>query len=349
MADTNQRTCRKVDCQVALTGNCAEGHTPLASCPNYGEQPIEPSDVFDNELDSAESATITSERIQLPTGDALTAEEVDQFLRWRDGTFICIIGDSYSGKTTLICAVYDRFLRGNFAELGFAGSRTLVALEQRSHHARVDSGRTSPETAHTSLQDGLRYFHFALAADGHPAKRTDLFLSDRSGEMYRKARNNTTEVENLPEIRQANRIVLLLDGGRVVDPIERNGALQSVRQTLRVLLDNGGIDVTSIVQVVTTKIDLISANPDAQACRNSISQFCQRLTSDFGPKVASLSFHDIAARDPTGATAPAYGLDSLLRDWTTSRRRNVRYVPRPPTLHSEFDRLLDRTPMENLP
>jgi len=347
--DAQQRACRKVDCQVAVTGKCAEGHDPLASCPNYGSQVVEPADGYDGELDSTESPAVGPERIRLPTGDALTPEEVDQFLRWRDGTFVCIIGDSHSGKTTLISAVYDRFLKGNFAGLGFVGSRTLVALEQRSHHARVDSGRISPETVRTSLQDGLRYFHFAVAPSDRPAKRTDILLSDRSGEMYRKARDNSAEVSNLPEIRQANRIVLLLDGARAVDPIERNGALQSVRQTLRMLLDNGGIDAFSCVQIVTTKVDLISASSDAQACRDNVSAFCQRLTSDFGQRLASLSYHDIAARDPTGTLVSAHGLDTLLLDWTILHAPAVRYCPRPIPLDSEFDRLLDRTPMESWP
>lgn len=350
MAESAQQTtCRKADCQVATTGKCADGHDPLASCPNYGNHAVEPSDDYDGELDSAESAAISPERIQLAPGDALTPDEVDQFLRWRNGTFVCIVGDSHSGKTTLISALYDRFLRGDFAGSGFAGSRSLVALERRSHHARVDSGRLSPETAHTSLQDGLRYFHFAVVASGDPAKRTDLLLSDRSGETYRKARDNTAEVKNLPEIGQADRVVLLLDGGRVADPVERHGALHSVRQTLRVLLDNGGIGDTSIVQVVTTKVDLISASGEAQVCRDSISAFCQRLTTDFGTRLRSLSFHEIAARDPTGQHAPAHGLEALLQDWTTPQSRNTRYVPRQIALRSEFDRLLNRTPMEFLP
>lgn len=350
MADSaQQKACRKTDCQVAATGKCADGHDPLASCPNYGTQAVEPSDDYDGELDSTESAAITAERIQLPAGDALTPDDIDQFLRWRDGTFVCIVGDSHSGKTTLISALYDRFLRGDFAGLGFAGSRSLVALERRSHHARVDSGRLSPETAHTSLQDGLRYFHFAVVTSGDPGKRTDLLLSDRSGETYRKARDNAAEVKNLPEIAQANRVVLLLDGGRIADPVERHGALHSVRQTLRVFLDNGAIDNTSIVQIVTTKVDLISASGEAQACGDSISAFSQRLTADFGTRLHSLSFHDIAARDPTGELAPAHGLEALLQDWTTPLSRNTRYVPHPIVLQSEFDRLLDRTPMEILP
>ena len=200
-------------------------------------------------------------------------------MRWRDATFVTVIGDSYGGKTTLICALYERFRKGPFAGLSFAGSRTLVALERRSHYSRVDSGRVTPETAHTSLQEGLRYFHFAVAPNGQPGKRADLLLSDRSGEVYRSARNNSTVVGTLPEIPQADRIVLLLDGRRVADPIERNGAIQSTRQTLRVFLDNDALGPTSIVQVVTTKFDLIAARAVSERTE-LVGGFPNQLVSD---------------------------------------------------------------------
>ncbi len=348
--ETQPKTCRKPDCQVVLTGSCAEGHSPLASCPHYGDQQAEQRDIFDRELDAtAEGATPDVERVSLPTGDAMTPDEVDQFLRWRDATFVTVIGDSHSGKTTLICALYDRFLKGTFAGLGFAGSRTLVALERRSHHARVESGRATPETAHTSLQEGLRYFHFAVAPNGQPGKRTDLLLSDRSGEVYRRARNNSTVVGTLPEIPQADRIALLLDGRRVADPIERNGAIQSARQTLRVFLDNDALGPTSIVQIVTTKFDLIAASQDVQEIGDALTAFRERLIADFARRLKSLSFHDIAARDPTTKFAPAHGLDTLLVDWASPRSRYTPLARPPLALNSEFDRLLARTPLEALP
>ncbi len=348
MTGETQKGCRRTGCEVALTGTCPEGHTPVASCPNYVDQPAEDRDVHDGEFGAIEEALPDVRRVSLPSGDALTPEEVDQFLRWRAATFVAIIGDSYSGKTTLICALYDRFLKGTFAGLSFAGSRTLVALERRAHHARVDSGRATPETARTSHLEGLRYFHFAVAPNGQPAKRTDLLLSDRSGEVYRSARNDSTLVGTLAEIPQADRIVLLLDGRRVVERTERNGAIQSVRQTLRVLLDNDALGPTLTVWVVTTKVDLIASSPDGQEIAEAVAGFRNRLSTDFGPRLKTLSFHDIAARDPTNGFAPAHGLDALIEDWVT-RSRCAPPPPPPLELHSEFDRLLARTRMDVLP
>ena len=347
MTNDSDKVCKKADCQVSVTGSCAEGHTPLAACPNYVDRAVEQRDVYDGELEDGETdASSAVERISLPAGDTLTPEEVEQFLRWREGTFVTVVGDSHSGKTTLICSLYDRFLKGNFAGLGFAGSRTLVALERRAHHSRVDSGRDTPETARTSHLEGLRYFHLAVAPAGQPENRTDLLLSDRSGEVYRSARDNSRLVETLLEIPQADRIVLLLDGGRVANPVERNGAIQSVRQTLRVLLDNSALCLSSVVQVVTTKMDLIAASSQKREIDAALGAFYDRMSVDFAPRLKSLSFHSIAARDPTSGFAPGHGLDKLMENWTTPSSVSVPLTHPPLVSQSEFDRLMLRTPTE---
>lgn len=342
MAET--LVCSNAGCQVAQTGSCAEGHTPLRSCPNLGTEAKEEEESHDGEFGDEGTPVSSPELVALPTGEALAPQDVDQLLRWRPATFVAVIGDSHSGKTTLICALYDRFLRGPFAGHTFVGSRTLVALERRSHYARVDSGRVTPETIRTTIGDGLHYFHLAVAGQ---RGRVDLLLSDRAGEVYRQARNDSTVVITLEEIPRGDRLILLLDGERVVDPYERNGALQSVRQMLRVLLDNDALNKNSVVQVVTTKVDLIAKNADAAAIHTALAAFNKRLASDFGARLRSLTFHDTAARDPNGGFQPAHGLEALIGDWTMPVDCHVE--PGPPmsiSLESEFDRLLIRTPIE---
>ncbi|HDR8996993.1 TPA: hypothetical protein QDB01_002922 [Burkholderia vietnamiensis] len=344
----NRLGCSKPDCQVASSGQCAEGHTPREACPYIGANNSEDLDLYEQEVELAD--TVRSDNgeasISLSTGEALDTEGVDEFLRWRPATFIAIVGDNDSGKSTLVCALYDRLLRGVFAGFGFAGSRTLVALERRSHHSRVDSGRTVPETLRTSISDGLQYFHFGIARQERSASRIDLLLSDRAGEVYNKARGNSDMVASLPEIRQADRLMLLLDGRRVCDAIERANAMQSVRQTLRAFLDNDALGAHSMVQVVTTKYDLIATDPDAGAVKDSVLQFEERLLRDFGPRLRELTFWQIAARDPAGTFMPAYGLDSLLKDWASPRPRLASPTVARLNLRSEFDRLLARTRLE---
>jgi hypothetical protein len=172
-------------------------------------------------------------------------------------------------------------------------------------------------------------------------------VSDRSGEIYQSARDNSHVVESLVEIPQADRIVLLLDGARVAEPFERAGAIQSVRQTIRVFLDNNALGMGSAVQVVTTKVDLIAASSEVNEITATLGSFRERLSGDFRGRLKSLTFHDIAARDPTNGLEPAYGVGALIEDWVTPPI----HVPMPPSpvpeLHCEFDRLLIRTPGED--
>lgn len=304
--------------------------------------PPEPN-AADDLTEAPEVEAPESRLVPLPSGDGLTPAEVDEFLRWRPARFVTIVGDRESGKTTLVCAIYNRFLRGPFAGYMLAGSRTFVALETRSHYSRVDSGGAVPDTARTSISEGLRFFHFCVAPVLHPTTHLDLMLADRAGETYRQARNNTALVAELTEVAKADRLVLLLDGARVAAPVERAGALQAVRQSLRVFLDNGAVNANSRVQVVTTKLDLLSNHGDSDLIKGQLKQFSDRLAADFASRVAELSFWEIAARDPQSVFGPAHGLDALLKDWTTARPVDVRPKELAAPVSTEFDRLLLRT------
>lgn len=346
---TTENKCNKPGCEVSITGVCVEGHEPLAACPSYGKElievPIEDKEsAIAEKMENKTAVQITP----LSSGEALDTERMGEFLRWRPASHIAVIGDRDSGKTTFISSIYDQFLRGPFANHIFAGSWTLVALERQLHPARVESGRVHPDTAHTSMFDGLKFFHLAIIPASNPDGRIDLMLSDRAGETYKLARDDSDNVSELSEITQSDRIVLLLDGGRLANAVERAGAIQSVRQMLRAFIDGGALDSTSIVQVVVTKTDLLVDHADKEIIDAQLSQFKVRLTDDFSDALAELSFWEIAARDPKGHFDLAYGVDKLFVDWTTHQRKIVSRSRVNISLSSEFDRLLLRTPMEVL-
>ncbi len=348
IAVDEQMKCRKSDCPIASGGGCSEGYDPIASCPYHGATADDDVDEGVAAFENGEQANNTTDfMVPLPSGEALDPAEVDIFLRWRPATFVTIVGDRDSGKTTLVAALYDRFLRGPFAGHSFAGSRTLVGLERRSHYARVDSGGAKPDTPRTSISEGLQYFHFAVR--GALATRTDLMLSDRAGETYRQARSNSALVSQLPELTTAQRVVVLLDGARVYDAVTRAGAIQAVRQSLRAFLDGGGLGEHSVVQIVTTKVDLLERHPEKAAILEQLAAFKHRLAQDFSPRLASLTFWDIAARDPEAILPPAHGVELLFLDWIEQRKSPMKPTMVLASPQTEFDRLLLRTPLESLP
>jgi len=346
------KNCSKSECEVAKSGACAEGHQPLESCRFYGKA-SERDDSFDDDFQNAsEEGDLDSgegDFIDLPSGETLDMAKVDEFLRWRPIRLITIVGERDSGKTTLICSIYDQFLRGPFASYRFAGSRTLIGLDRRHYYSRADSGLSSPDTPRTSLADGIRFFHFAVIREDEQNARTDLMLSDRAGEKYRQSRNKTDVVSELVEVSKADKLVLLLDGARLANPAERANAFNSVRQTLRAFLDGGALARDTHVQVVTTKIDRIEIQPESEKeeIYRFLGDFKERLFENFKDRVTKLSFFEFAARDPDRKLPLAFGLDQLFTSWVDEIVQ-----PTPTTgihkfsLQSEFDMLLVRTPME---
>jgi hypothetical protein len=345
-SSASDRPCTREGCQVLADGVCAAGNEPPDKCPNRSVIVVGDLDVYDSEDDAGTaSSTAAEERLPLPSGEALDTEDVSLFLRSRPATFIAVVGDKDSGKSTLLCALYDRFLRGPFSGFSFVGSRSLIAFERRSHYSRLESGRSVPDTPRTSISEGLKYFHLALCTEGAPSTRRDVLFSDRAGETYSRARGNSTIIESLVEIPQADSVVVLMDGRRVADPLERSSALQSVRQTLRAFLDNGALTTKSVVDIVTTKCDLIAADKESAAIDQALRLFEDRLRVDFTPRLRALSFWQIAARDPAGKLSPGHGLDKLITHWLRTEKLTS---PAPPPLEkrrlrSEFDRLLLRT------
>jgi hypothetical protein len=340
-------SCKKADCKVSVTRKCADGHDPVRACPNFlgVVEAKEGGDKFDSE-EQSDAAEVGPPQIRLASGELLSVAEVERFLLWRPANFIAMVGDSNSGKTTLMCALYDRLLRGPFAGVDFVSSRTLVALEKRIYPSRVESGRHVPDTPRTSIADGLHYFHLGLAPTGSLQGRIDLMISDRAGETYQRARSHTEGIANLPEIPRSDTVILLLDGDRVADPAERAGAIHGTRQMLRALLDNGALDKTSVVQVVTTKIDRIAKTEDPAVARAAVAAFRDRAVTDFADRLGSLSFREIAARDPDGSFDPAHGIGALVADWMRPRAPAPASARTRPEPTSEFDRLLKRTPAE---
>ena len=340
--------CGRPQCEVSKTGICLEGNSPPETCPFFGQ--TAPDELMyadhEEEIESGSMLQATrTDRVSLPSGDALSQSEVNQFLLWKPARFVAIVGDFDSGKTTLICAIYDKFLRGAFAGYLFGGSRTLTELEQKIHHSRIDSGRVIPDTMRTPLSEGPKYFHFSLVSDGDVHSRVELMLADRAGEQYQQARNNSAVVPELIEVKNAHYIALLMDGGRIAEPISRAGAMQSVRQTLRALLDGGGLSKDSRVQVVTTKFDELAKIADNKEFNAQLEQFRNNLLKDFSDRVGELTFWEVAARDPQGKFPLAFGVDKLLSKWCASIPTTSISLPSRIPLTTEFDRLLSRTPM----
>jgi len=288
------------------------------------------------------SQTLT--RIPIASSESFETEDLARFLAAESATIASLIGDRDSGKSTLLCSIYDRLLHGPFAGRRSFAVRTITGLERRAHHERLKSGRSTPDTERTSLAEGLRYFHFGTSAEEDTAERSHLLISDRAGEKYKDARANPALVSALTEFPLADFLVIMVDGARVAELTARAGAFFAVQQTLQMLADSGAADANTPVQVVLTKQDLIEAADGAATLRTKITEFTDRLLTAFGHRFRELTFLEIAARAYKGQFAPASGVDALLKTWLSGgkkKRTGVQITAA--TTQTEFDKLADRS------
>ena len=303
------------------------------------EVPDADTDVFER-AEAGRTAEPDQRWVSLPPAGMLTVEDADALLRWRDALVIAVVGERNGGKTTLVTELYERFLRGPFADTLFRHSLSLLGFERRSFQSRAESGIPKPDTPRTSKQDGLTFFHLGLA-DAKELRPTDLLLSERAGEVYRDVRDRPAGARELIEVRRARTVVLIVDGERVADDLRRAEALASVRNIARAFADSGAISSEARLQAVTTKCDLLRGENSAAALE-ALDVFEKSFIEQYSPRFASATVHRIAARDPDGTLEPGHGLDALLGSWLVPPTNfSVPALVLPP-LVDEFDRLLLR-------
>jgi hypothetical protein len=297
------------------------------------------TDVFEATGTAGPSKDNDGRWIALPPAGMLGIPEADELLRWRNASIIAIVGERNGGKTTLIAELYERFLRGPFAETLFTHSLSLLGLERKTFQSRAESGAESPDTPRTSKQDGLGFFHLAVSND--QAQRTDLLISERAGETYRDVRDRPAEALDLIEVRKAKTIVFILDGERVADPLRRAEAIASVRHLARAFTDSNAIASHCEVQLVTTKMDLLASDALAGA-RAALETFEQQFIATHSSRFTSVETFRVAARDPKGIVEAGFGFKPLLQSWLKPALQAAVTAPSLPQLADEFDRLLVR-------
>lgn len=295
-------------------------------------------DVFE-QPQADQAVSLDTRWTMLPASTMLSTEEADALVRWRKASVITVVGERNGGKTTLVSQLYEQFLRGPFAQTLFSHSWSLQGFEKKNFQSRARSGGSRPETNRTSVQEGLGFFHLAVS-DEASLLRTDLLISERAGETYRDMRDEPERATTLVEIRKASVIVLILDGERVSQVRTRHAVFGSVRSMARALLDSGSINQAARVQLVTTKVDLLSGEAAAEAL-GALSEFEAALTALFRDRFKLTSFR-ISARDPSGELAPGSGMDELLRSWIAPQSSGPQDEPVIPVLKSEFDLFLVR-------
>ena len=253
-------------------------------------------------FEEVDSATL------LPGPDALDPLEAGHLLARRPGRVIVWAGERESGKTTLSCELYERQRKpGN--HLRFAGSETLLALERLAHPSRASSGRRVRETRRTERDpDGRELLHLALAPPS--AQPVDLLLADLPGEMFRQLRDHEITTAELPVLARADKLALLADGARLVDPNTRANVASGIRQLLQAIHANGALDPRTELALVVTMWDRIAGHQETEEYWVAREQ---QLTAELRSIDPQAPVFRVAARAPADWPHPD-GMRALT-DW----------------------------------
>jgi Double-GTPase 2 len=324
--------CKEPGCNVQVDGKCRLKHDPVESCPNYAAE-------IDDEVETeAEEEPRTVPPVAIWSSDKMSLADLSALSRRRRLRTIALIGEEKVGKTTLLSSIYGMYCKGPFAGLTFAGSETLLAFAKLHSFALLSSGRSSPSVPRTSRRDPLSFFHLTLARSRGDV--VDLAIADRSGETYAAARTSTDLIYTLDELRLADRVCFLLDGGRLASKDDRTAYTRNFRQMINALHDNGALARPKDIEILSTKLD-ITRGKDAKDIE-FMSEYQERIVSDFRAKGLIMSSHEICALPKADRTVGIVGLDDMIRRWTAIAP-TPDVMPRPvEAAPRQIDRLLSK-------
>jgi predicted GTPase len=302
------KKCDQPNCPVQKGGDCMD---------DLGDKCTHFVFVDEDALTSNSNEEVKTEKknasVDLYTGREMGVNEMAPITNRFDAKWIVIVGDSDCGKTTLIASLFDLFQLGPFGNFIYGGSRTQVGFEIRCHDSRVNSGLEDPYTKKTNTREEFKFLHLFLKhKDFIEGEGSHLLLSDISGEKYKRARDNSSEMKNLNILKRADYILFMIDGEKLKDKITRQLALTHARAFINKALDENKIGAKSQLKIVVSKWDMLY---DQGIDLTKIME--NPFFEEFGKKVGELAFDKIASRPYSVVHGIdfGYGLDKLLDQW----------------------------------
>lgn len=298
--------CANSECQIALDGKCVEGLT-RETCPNFGRAPEVDED--NGSVPSPAEPTAAS----LSPSAVLQAEEAAQLLKARSARVVAVIATYDAGKTSLIAGIYDAFQMGPVAGMGFAGSSTLHSFEVACHDSRSASRRDEAAMFRTPIGDARFYHLDVFPIDGGDV--LTLLVADRAGEEYLHVAGEISHARPLFEIRRADTVTLLVDGGRLADPKERHNVRAEIEGIVQGLSDAGSFNGAQRLAIALTKHDEVEASPRKDATLADFNRVVASLQKKFGAVFSEIETFLTAASPKQPGARRGEGLPKLLTFW----------------------------------
>jgi len=306
-----KKICHQAGCNILEGGSCLEGiDVTKNECPHfYLDETIE----VEQEDESSEKPE--KKRVfHLFTGKEMSFPETSIITNNYDCRLIVVVGESESGKTTLLAEYFINLQKGPFCKYLFAGSLTQIGFEERCFKATVASENISPKTERTkSLEFG--FLHLALKhKDRMTVPARHFLFSDISGERFRDAKMSTTLMRELTVLKAADFVIFLIDGEKIADLNSRALTIENAKTFIQKALDEQIFDFNTNLKIALAKWDFLSEDSSFSFEAKIIKPFGERFSS----RLKSLEFTKIAARSKTKKIHSGMGLCELLNQWDTT-------------------------------
>lgn len=306
------RSCGNEDCRFSVDGKCVEAY-PLDECPHMLRISME--DI--QEVETPPNAREAIKVMALSLGEPLNRAQASSLQRRCLSQAISIIGPNNAGKTSLVASIYDLLQEGPIANVGFAGSSTLIGFEKVCHDARAACRRGVPHTERTSAGADVVFFHLDLRhSDGDVVS---LFVSDRSGEDYLASADDLTRADEFFELRRADVVTLLVNGEHLTLSEYRHEAKIATPHIVDALVEARALRRGCRVAVVLTKQDSVLASPHADRAQREFDAIVDGIIKVHGQYLGEIDRFVVAASpmDSTNVKRGA-GVDRVLLSWLSA-------------------------------
>jgi hypothetical protein len=255
--------------------------------------------------------SIDSELDNFKPGDALRHPEADHLCARQPTTVVVLAGGIRSGKTTLLTSLYEHLHQEPLADWRFAESKTLFGFERRCHGGRRESGLDVPNIQRSSsLQPP--WLHLDLVHPSAPEHRKRFLFADISGEWFEGLIDGTRKTSELPHLRRADQLAVVLDGRKLATSGEEQIERSRAETLIRVLREEQALVSESVLSLVVAKLDELLVRDPASVER--LTEIGEQISSAAGLD-APLPMLRTAARPKSGELPAGHGLIALFDSW----------------------------------
>lgn len=329
-----KKICHQKGCKILEGGSCLEGIDVIRhECPHFYLTEVPEND--QNNTDDSQSEKKKKNVVQLFTGKEMTFSETEIITNNNDCRLIVIVGESESGKTTLLSEYFINFQKGKFCKYLFAGSLTQIGFEERCFKATIESGNKDPKTERTKSRE-FSFLHLAVKPESELVKPPRHFLfSDISGETFRDAKTSTIIMKELAVIKAADFVLFLIDGEKIADLNSRSWVIEEAKTFIQKALDERIFDLNTNLKVAMAKWDYLSDDSSFDFESKIQRPFKDRFESRLG----TLQFTVIAARSKNSKVPAGLGLCELMEEWDD---KDISSTVTEPVYKVSSDRLFQR-------